>query len=537
MRRTKRLASAHHKGRRVSRRDCKFTQSPTSMSVPNELTKEEDEDDDDDMSFVPSTLEKEQVLPAPPADGRCLVNRLPPELLSYVFVLRAKEDDGEADVKDDAAYVTFYREPKWRYFVTQICRSWRGVAINTAALWTYIRFDDKQPYLRQLTYLQRSQAALLDIIIAFSNSARGLQDVFELIMPHAARWRTLKVEVALVPQMKYVLQQICNCPAAPALRSLDLIHKIKFNDETRDTAAYKIIAARQAGLPWFGGNAPALKKLKLLGVPFTANTPLPSTLTTLELVEQSWALRPLYADFSRMLSGLSQLETLRLTKAGPRDDPPFWSEQPVQLRSLKNLHIKWADPSDIQALLERMIMDQLLELELDFYVENCDDLLQSLTRAHPFMHHSVFSKLETLIVGGLRCSPNTVGEAYESLVKLKKLRLNFSFLSYAWYKALRRQPLLCRELVSFSARALPGENLRRLVQFRERAGVPLKQLRVAPIEHELTLCRKDEEWLRKNVEDFKYYEATDTDDSGCSCDRSFEDSSDSYSDGSGFEGD
>ncbi|CDO71455.1 hypothetical protein BN946_scf184909.g49 [Trametes cinnabarina] len=179
----------------------------------------------------------------PPANGRCLVNELPSELLSLIFTLgwtpeRDEEPDGDDfdDVdSDDGTYSSISssdshshhskdpeeeREEKERrlpfnVLVSHVCERWRAVALENPLLWSHVRFVGDPPYERATTYLARAKEAPLTITIDrtvdddddnFSTTDDGKLDpvdndpdlsiiggIMDLITPHVAHWQALQI--------------------------------------------------------------------------------------------------------------------------------------------------------------------------------------------------------------------------------------------------------------------------------------------------------------------------------------------------------
>ena len=123
-----------------------------------------------------------------PADGRCLINDLPAELLSQIFLLGAQwEAETEEDLDDECdSYCSghslsddesdtasqrsrqsrgssFERHLPFELLVTWICKRWREVAIETPTLWSSIVFEYPFNLKKAEEYLGRAKGAPLDI--------------------------------------------------------------------------------------------------------------------------------------------------------------------------------------------------------------------------------------------------------------------------------------------------------------------------------------------------------------------------------------
>ncbi|THH31485.1 hypothetical protein EUX98_g2714 [Antrodiella citrinella] len=156
----------------------------------------------------------------PPNDGRCIINELPTELLSHIFllgwILNSKEieaaekqiedeyqsrmekamndfgsreypeyrpvgvdvdvaaipqDDGDSDyedVEDEDRQKKWFDEDNWELLVTQVCKRWREVAIGTPQLWSNLNFSDTASLEKPITYLERSKGAPITISIDYT---------------------------------------------------------------------------------------------------------------------------------------------------------------------------------------------------------------------------------------------------------------------------------------------------------------------------------------------------------------------------------
>ncbi|KAJ7623965.1 hypothetical protein DFH06DRAFT_1340291 [Mycena polygramma] len=79
--------------------------------------------------------------------------------------------------------------------LTQICRSWRAIALGIPKLWSIIAFDDDseewEPSIFE-TWLRRSRSRPLSIRL--ESLAWTHDKLVEAMMPHRARWDYLKIE-------------------------------------------------------------------------------------------------------------------------------------------------------------------------------------------------------------------------------------------------------------------------------------------------------------------------------------------------------
>ncbi|KAJ7629815.1 hypothetical protein DFH06DRAFT_1338244 [Mycena polygramma] len=119
------------------------------------------------------------------------VTTLPNELVSEIFV-RVLPPYPDFPQLDDRF------SPIW---LTQICRSWRKIALDTPALWSTISsFDDMDKRDENIfkLWLQRSRQCPLSIGLGCSDAWRypgDCIDLVEAIAPYRARWGYLKIHI------------------------------------------------------------------------------------------------------------------------------------------------------------------------------------------------------------------------------------------------------------------------------------------------------------------------------------------------------
>lgn len=132
------------------------------------------------------------------------INRLPPEILSYVFVLccssekaaaelkrdEADEDAGEEGYDDDAdEQEEEDSSPPCLEAILSVCGHWRDTALSTGTLWTSIRFASDVPLELPKLLLQRSKHSMIEIELDFSEEDEDevmevIRNAFTTIMDH-----------------------------------------------------------------------------------------------------------------------------------------------------------------------------------------------------------------------------------------------------------------------------------------------------------------------------------------------------------------
>lgn len=181
---------------------------------------------------------------------RHFIHRLPIELLSHIFVLGAEDD------------------PHLPLSVSQVCRSWRHVALSTPSLWRRIVLSPHEYMWRER--IRRARACTLDIELLPTALAPirprplhyyprrhldfySVQWLMQIALPHLHRWRSL--DVIFMEQSPYLLNAalsfLADLPSPPSLREITLIHRLN-----EDPQPFTL----------FNGYAPSLRKLVMDGL-------------------------------------------------------------------------------------------------------------------------------------------------------------------------------------------------------------------------------------------------------------------------------
>lgn len=137
--------------------------------------------------------------------------------------------------------------------ISHVCRSWRNLALDTAALWTQITFEAglfECRYEQQAEWLRRSKTAPLDISIrnlSFTGWEPDSETVLSMIQPHSYRWKSFRLSADVVETIKWF------CDKLTMLHVPELEH---FN------AACELhtLARPSHALDWFQHGAPKLKE-------------------------------------------------------------------------------------------------------------------------------------------------------------------------------------------------------------------------------------------------------------------------------------
>ena len=268
--------------------------------------------------------------PAPPADGRCIINELPPELFNYIFDFAVQIQLEDPDYLDsDSDSDSGDSEPRpvpVAVLVSHVCKLWRSVALNQPTLWNHIALDItatpegiQRAKTRLATYLERAREAPLDIAIDLGDfpedsdseeddtsddekearpEYKYLSEMIDMVVPRHKQLRSFEVIVSDFLLMAATLKVLEEIPEAPQLESLSLYNHDEFDDmeffePTRFTNLHV--------LP-FHGKAPRLKSVALWGVHLDweqTSLTLLKDLEELELAYHPEDVRPTYKQIGR----------------------------------------------------------------------------------------------------------------------------------------------------------------------------------------------------------------------------------------------
>ncbi|KAG5640145.1 hypothetical protein DXG03_000932, partial [Asterophora parasitica] len=372
-------------------------------------------------------------------------------------------------------------------------------------------------------------------------SLQDLTQILDLIIPHVARWRSLEVTCSVYEYMYNLLSRLAKCPSAPLLEVLQLYHY----EDCEEYEVFEPAALREAFL-LFSGNAPVLRDVALWGVHLDWDRSLSFLrgLRDLELTYHAKDVRPSYAAFTSIIAASPALRTLSLCLSGPQDhvpsdpsldsgiaNPNDWGlpENPISIPSLNDLVLCYHEAAYAVSLLQKLSVPNVHSLALDFDGEDYSAFVRQLAQpmpvpadSHPKLP-SILAGLEHLKISGLPCDARSIDAMYEQLGGLQTINLNCSGedeekLFRRLYKPSSSSSssvtpgqnitkIVCPKLHTVTTTGIPGAEMRQFVEARRAAGVPIKRVMLS---EEDDVDEKDEKWLRAHVEEFDFFEPSDS---------------------------
>lgn len=574
-------------------------------------------------------------VPQPPAEG-CPINSLPPEILSWIFVLGQQmdldsepsdttgpgfdpgheqddsprvhqdpatrttpndlgtdnpfppepipvidddqnnsdwedEDSDEDSDDDDLSVESVLVDDSFQVTVSHVCKHWRGVALETPALWSEIDVETGRhaapSYRRASTYLSRTKEYPLSISIEVNQwhsddesvsseqsdylspeTSAQLHRIMDLLLPYTRRWQDFKLTAGDYFHFHAVLSRLCDAPPALLLESLELNH---MDDELEPGPSLFPYPNHKTPFVLFDNNTPRLRHVSLCGVHVDwRNTTFLKDLHSLELAYLSHDVRPSFNDFFTILRSSLELRTLELCMAGPFEFPHEWPaflpsppqedhyhdphvpaaflahppilDEYMVLPKLHELRLSYQPPEELVAFFNRVSMPSLHVLEINFEDHEYTDFIQSHLIAPPkwqgsSSRDSRLINLKELRITQLPCTPKAIADLYATLVNLETIHLDFNCLDEPFWEVLVPMRvigyavpthLLLPALHTMKVKGSCGDVIRQIVEARIGVQLPLKKL---CIDFGSEIDEEDDGWLRERVEGVEYFEGSDDD--------------------------
>ncbi|KAK0232531.1 hypothetical protein IW262DRAFT_1450981 [Armillaria fumosa] len=249
------------------------------------------------------------------------INRLPPELLAIIFLMRQEHLPSFLPIP----CVGIYRPRHYRDWlkVLHVCRHWRAITATYTRLWATIDTD-----LDPATFIRRSSKAPLTVYVGIRSGKINQSDL-EIILRQTRRIRELHIDAFKWQTSAAPLYELLKKPAKSLLSLTILI------DGDRNSTPHDLPTL-------FRGRMPRLKQLCLEHISTWPKTHF-QNLTHVCLYRQDRAFRPCTNDFLDFLEGCPLLEELALIDAGPTrstagDVPAVFSHRVVPLNHLRELN-------------------------------------------------------------------------------------------------------------------------------------------------------------------------------------------------------
>ncbi|TDL22618.1 hypothetical protein BD410DRAFT_898193 [Rickenella mellea] len=253
--------------------------------------------------------------------------------------------------------------------VTQVCRSWRQIALDCPGLWASV--DPLSSHQEMLhTFLERAKTAPLTVDVCMTK-ANNHEAITAFLRANLSRIRTLslKDEVPYAPRTVLDLVSVFSTPA-PLLEELVLLFRWKGVRSTPDFT--------------LGRNCPNLKTLVAVCQPLKWLPESIRGLRELRIERLDEMNEPRVSEFISILEACPELEILCMTHAGPILDAQEVdvSKRLVNLRFLHKFHLTAFNESCV-ALLSRITIPDVARWVINCEGDPSDAFLDVIPRSHP----------------------------------------------------------------------------------------------------------------------------------------------------------
>ncbi|KAK0504050.1 hypothetical protein EDD18DRAFT_1131825 [Armillaria luteobubalina] len=461
------------------------------------------------------------------------------------------EEEEEEEEEEDTPELPF------QVLVSHVCQRWREAAVEEPSLWTTLGFTFHTPIEKSKAWIERSKGLPLDIVIDCttpddcegpegyededededdamydvqdSSSAKAVADasnpvqcpaclstddlaaIFDLLLPHVERWRLLEVAVSEYESIYAVMKRLAVCPSAPILEALQLYHY----EDCEDYDAFKPSEFKEP-LLLFQGNIPNLKDLALWGVhiDWDASLSFLKDLRDVELAYHANDVRPSLEMFARFVHASPELHTLSLCLSGPAEPSDRWGTDLISIPSLHDLVLAHHEPEYIQSLLPILSVPNVQHLALDFDSADYTEFVKVLLQPQAGQKKSLLEGLEHLKIGGLPCDSQRQAALLSQLGNLRSININaFGEEEEQLFDALfdsakaSGQKVLCPNLHTVTTTGISGKKMRSFVEARKRVDAPISKVLMSERDD---VDEKDEKWLSGHLEEFEFFEPSDS---------------------------
>ncbi|KAI0704261.1 hypothetical protein BC835DRAFT_811383 [Cytidiella melzeri] len=223
------------------------------------------------------------------------ISRLPPELLSAIFMSLQDTDQGTF------APASFRR---W-YRVTHVCQRWRDVALSCPPLWTQIDTFTHERWVEEV--LNRSRKASLDMRVQLSRPSSRTLGAWRMAVAHLSRMQVLHLSLDKKTFDNLLPVSVVTEVEMQRLTSLVISNLHRF-DEPLDLPE---------GL--FNRGAPNLQRLEIQHCTISWNMPLLLTCPRVRklAIQSAQPTPPTTSQLLHILQSMPLLEDLRLSETLP----------------------------------------------------------------------------------------------------------------------------------------------------------------------------------------------------------------------------
>ncbi|KDQ15783.1 hypothetical protein BOTBODRAFT_31265 [Botryobasidium botryosum FD-172 SS1] len=305
------------------------------------------------------------------------MHRLPNELLGAIFVLVGASGRNAP------------------FSVSQVCKLWREIALNTPHLWTNVNVL-AGPNLAFM-YAERSGAAPLDLSVSIETPSSHIDEARAIYWSrYADRWGSLKIRCSVQPatlEDSGVLLWLTR--PAPVLESLEISTNSEFGWQVSPGISPDI-------------QMPCLRKIKLFGFHLPLTLPIFRGLTIIHLSRIVYSATELHRALVEcpMLEEFRVSGALRANATSDQDEPDRFTPQIIELSHLRHLSFSCIPTRMIQYLLTHIATPPRSTLDIvlsRLLPEECLEDTFPLNPAHLSNLSSVVSLEFFAFAGGTMC--------------------------------------------------------------------------------------------------------------------------------------
>lgn len=400
---------------------------------------------------------------------KCPATTLPLDILHYVFTTTYARYNASDLSTDDPDVDDFALQ------VSQVCQSWRNVALGTPLLWAVLALspqDLANGFRRQLLWIERSRELDLEIWIDGEPSRDGdtltptvMRQIRDVLLPVVHRWSWLMLVDVPISSTQLLFDTLRNV-SAPSLSRIS-IDPPESENLPESAWTFECLAT-----------APKLTDVHVAMVPLNLRMPMlrAQSLKTLAFSDRSLLPDPKDAavEILNLIKNLESLEALELhnDRDWPEIDPGNvqWIIEggPIvhgRLQSILNIHrtlLNWLLPS-----LKTPKLRELSRIAPTTY-----PILRNMDPAPNLQKLGIFDPMVTEREEGTLL----FAELLSLLPNLETLELaGFDFNDPTYFKLLSKKPHKLRTLDLIVCLGLTEEQLLDLIQSR-----------ITPEEHQIT---------------------------------------------------